>query len=404
MQKNHETQIISSPSTHPYYNAQLDVFVWIFNKNRRKALIMYQGIDAAGNIPAPLTESELKWRSMLDSGQLKYNMEKLRKRQAMPLDEKIHLSMSRIKEWYQAFNGNVAVSYSGGKDSEVLLWLVRIIYPDVPAVFCNTGLEYPEIVKHVKTHENVVIMRPRMPFHKVISTYGYPLISKKIARGISVLRNPNANNQNIFRLYNEGVNRFGQHVNGFKVSARWKFLVDAPFESSDKCCSIMKKEPMHRYGQETGNAQFVGTMATDSKVREKTYLQNGCNAFDMKIPKSTPLGFWTEQDILECIVENNIPYASVYGDIEKTAQWKLRTTGVRRTGCAFCAFGVHLDNNPNRFQLMHDTHPRLWDYCMDRLNMRTVFQYIREYCPDRNVIGNFNPVPISKPKQMELFA
>lgn len=361
--------------------------------------------DASGNTPAELTNHEKKWRSVVSSGELQKRMDTLRTRRELPLNDKIELSLNRIVEWHEAFNGNVAVSYSGGKDSEVLLWLVRQIYPDIQAVFCNTGLEYPEIVHHVKQHENIITMRPKTPFHKVIQNHGYPLISKKIARGISILRNPTGKNQNVYRLYDQGINRFGQHVNGFQVPKRWKFLVNAPFNTSDQCCAIMKKEPMHRFEKKSGMAQYVGTLATDSKIREKIYLQHGCNAFDVAAPRSTPLGFWTEQDILTCLKTHNIPYAPVYGNIVTDPKTEtLKTTGARRTGCVFCAFGLHLDDTPNRFQLMHETHPDLWSYCMEKLGMKTVFKYIRDYCPDRNIIGHFNPEPVSIPEQMELFA
>lgn len=372
-----------------------------FNDERDALMIL----DAAGKIPDQINESEIKWSEMIKSGELSRNMYKLKLRQAMSLSEKIEISLSRIREWHDAFDGNVAVSYSGGKDSEVLLWLVRMLYPDTPAVFCNTGLEYPEIVRHVRNHDNVITIKPIMHFKKVIETYGYPLISKKVGRGISVLRNPTSQNQNVRRLYNEGINRFGQPVNGFKVPSRWKFLVNAPFNTSDKCCSIMKKEPMNRFEKETGMVQFVGTLATDSKTREKTYLRYGCNGYDMKTPRSTPLGFWTEQDILQCIKKNNIQYASVYGDISIDRNTgRLHTTGTRRTGCVFCAFGLQMDESPNRFQLMKDTHPKLWDYCMTKLNMGMVLKYIRDYCPDRNVIDKFNPTPIKSPEQMEMFS
>jgi 3'-phosphoadenosine 5'-phosphosulfate sulfotransferase (PAPS reductase)/FAD synthetase len=315
------------------------------------------------------------------------------------------MSIDRIRDWYETWDGKVAVSYSGGKDSQVLLWLVRKIYPEVPAVFCNTGLEYPEIISMVKSTDNVVVMRPKIPFNKVIETHGYPLVSKKVARGVSVLRNPTGLNQNIVRLYSEGINRFGTPVNGFKVANRWKFLVMAPFKISDKCCEIMKKEPMRRFERETGMVQYVGTLAEDSKSREKIYLQHGCNAYDIKTPRSTPLGFWTEQDVLQCLKTYKIPHASVYGNIEHNHQTgKLYHTGVKRTGCVFCSFGLHMEGSPNRFQMLHDTHPKLWKYCMESLNMEFILKYMKDHCPDRTILRSFNTKPVIEPKQIEMFA
>jgi len=136
--------------------------------------------DAAGNTPAPLTSYEKKWREKVQTGALNKGYDLLRKRQAMPLKEKVELSLERIEEWYAAFDGQVAVSYSGGKDSAVLLHLSRKLYPDIPAVFCNTGLEYPEILSLVRHTPNVTVMRPRIPFHHVIRDYGWPIISSEI--------------------------------------------------------------------------------------------------------------------------------------------------------------------------------------------------------------------------------
>ena len=117
-----------------------------------------------------------------------HDAERLKELQALPLDRKIQISQARIIEWYQRNKGNVVVSFSGGKDSTVLLHLVRSIYPDVPAVFSNTGLEYPEIHRFVRTFPNVTIVAPKMNFSEVISTYGYPLIGKEVAEAIYYAR------------------------------------------------------------------------------------------------------------------------------------------------------------------------------------------------------------------------
>lgn len=53
-----------------------------------------------------------------------------------------------------------------------------------------------------------------------------------------------------------------------------------------------------------------------------------------------------------------------------------RCTGVTRTGCMFCLFGVHLEKHPNRFEKMRKTHPKLYDYCMNTLGIKQVLDYI----------------------------
>ena len=111
--------------------------------------------------------------------------------QSLPLDAKINMSITRIRGWYEEFWGEVYVSFSGGKDSTVLLDLVRRWYPSVEAVFVDTGLEYPEIREFVKTVDNVTWLKPEMNFKAVIKKYGYPVISKAVAHSVSVAkRNP----------------------------------------------------------------------------------------------------------------------------------------------------------------------------------------------------------------------
>ncbi len=360
--------------------------------------------DAKGNTPAELTAFEKKWRDSVKSGDLSKKYDMLRQRQAISLKEKVEMSFERIWEWGQAFDGNISVGYSGGKDSEVLLYLARKVYPDIPAVFCNTGLEYPEILSQVKHTDNVIRLRPRIPFRRVIQDHGWPVISKKAARGINILRNPTSNNQNVWRLYDQGINRFGEPVNGFKVAKRWRFLVNAPFKISDKCCQIMKKDPMARYEKETGRAQMVGMMADDSKMRQKIYLQTGCNAYDAKRPRSMPLGFWTEQDILQALKIYDIPYARVYGDIHQDkATGRLYFDGVRSTGCIFCVFGLHMEDKPNRFQQLRETHPKHFRFCMGKLGLKNVLDFIHDHCPDRKVAQKFVYRKHVQETQMELF-
>ena len=106
--------------------------------------------------------------------------------QSMPLEIKLGMTRNRIREWVREFGTNgVYVSFSGGKDSTVLLHIVREMYPDIEAVFVDTGLEYPEIRRFVKTFDNVTILRPKMRFDEVIRRYGYPIISKEVSYCVS---------------------------------------------------------------------------------------------------------------------------------------------------------------------------------------------------------------------------
>lgn len=117
-----------------------------------------------------------------------HDAQRLKELQALPLYRKIGITIARITEWYEHWNGNVYVSFSGGKDSTVLLHIVRSLFPDVPAVFSNTGLEYPELQKFVKQFDNVTTIYPRIKFTEVITEYGYPLISKEVSEAIYYAR------------------------------------------------------------------------------------------------------------------------------------------------------------------------------------------------------------------------
>ena len=294
--------------------------------------------------------------------------------QALPLDIKIAKTKRRIQEWIDYYGENrVYISFSGGKDSTVLLKLVREVNPNIPAVFVDTGLEYPELKQFVNSIDNVITLRPEMSFKQVIETYGYPMISKEQANYLDDIRN-STEKMKLRRLN-------GDEKGRFKLSNKWHYLMDAPFKISHRCCNVMKKTPVKKYEKETGRVPFIGTMATESLLREQSYLKTGCNAFNTSRPTSTPLGFWSEQDILKYIKDNKINIASVYGEVVEN-NGTYRTTKCDRTGCVFCGFGVHLEKGENRFQRLQKTHPQLHSYCMDKLGFRTVCEYMNIPCED----------------------
>lgn len=307
----------------------------------------------------------------------KYTIADLTAMKAWSLQRKIQVTQTRIIEWYLKNEGQVYVSFSGGKDSTVLLDLVRRIYPEVPGVFLDTGLEYPEIRDFVKTKENIVWLKPEMNFRKVIETYGYPLVSKDVAKQVRLARKGQRNAILAF----DGKNVAGEDVKYRSRYKKWKFLYESDIPVSEECCDVMKKKPAKKYERETKRRPIVATMAEESTLRTLAWLKNGCNAFDIDRPISQPMSFWTEQDVLKYLKEFGIPYSSIYGEIKPDKSGKYYTTGNRRTGCVFCGFGCHLEREPNRFQLLKSTHPKLWDYCMKPweaggLGMKTPLEFI----------------------------
>ena len=305
---------------------------------------------------------------------MKHTIDDLRQMQSLPLSAKILMTKNRIRDWYEYFDGQVYVSFSGGKDSTVLLHIARELYPDIEAVFVNTGLEYPEIRKLVKTFDNVTILRPKMRFDEVIRKYGYPLISKSVA---NCVRGAKLGQQSRINLLN-GKNVDGSDRKSKFSKAKYKPLLNVDFEISDMCCDVMKKKPSYDFQKRTGKKPIIATMAQESMLREKNWYKSGCNAFDNKHPQSAPMSFWTEQDVLQYIKENKIPISSVYGEVvykdedgfmyqDSICGGKLCTTGCARTGCIFCAFGAHLDERDggrSRFERLKETHPKQYEYCI----------------------------------------
>ena len=292
----------------------------------------------------------------------------LRYFQRLPLDIKVAMTKQRIRETVSRYGvDDVYVSFSGGKDSTVLLDIVRKCYPTVEAVFVNTGLEYPEIQRFVSTFNNVRVIYPSMSFKAVISEHGYPVISKEVAHALYYAKQG--------KEWAIAQMKGSSEYNGKKplfTYEKYYGLINTDFKISHKCCDIIKKSPAHSIGK----VPFLGTQAAESRLRTKSWLKNGCNVFEGSYPYSAPLSFWTTQDILRYIQTNCLSISSVYGHIDAKndqisifdyleGDVELCTTGCDRTGCIYCAFGAHKGRDEGRFKRLKETHPKQWKYCIE---------------------------------------
>jgi len=276
----------------------------------------------------------------------------------LSLEEKIKIAENNIWEWHEYWKGKVYVAFSGGKDSICLLHLVRLMFPKIPAVYYSIGIEFPEVMKIIKTTNNIQIIKPRISFKKVLQNYGYPIVSKETAFKIREARNTSSSYLRNMRIIGD----LGKYNSGIPV--KYRYLLEAPFLISEKCCNIFKKEPSFRYVKEIGRQPMIGVKAKDSQQRESSQKRYGCNAFHLRNPQGRPIMSWSDEDAWAYIKWYQLEYPALYD------------MGWSQTGCVACGFGITNEVSPNRFERMRKTHPKLWNYCIKKLGYAKVLDFM----------------------------
>lgn len=320
----------------------------------------------------------------------KQTIKNLKMLQALQMERKILLAQTRYMEFYDRFDGQVYVSFSGGLDSTVMLDIVaqvqKAVYPEdtLHVVFVDTGLEYPEIRKFVPKYIDYLRdkygikihfdqLKPTKRFYDVLCEYGYPVISKDVSMVVYGARNSKNKKQSYINRF-DGINLDGTESSYKQGYIKYKYLLGADFRISDRCCYWIKEKPCMDYERETGRKPVIAIMAADSQRRKQAWLKTGCNAFDGKRPTSKPLSVWTTQNVYRYTRDYKLPYCPVYGEIIdeikispkrkiKRKTGRLITTGEAHTGCMFCMYGAHL-NGGAKFRRMKTSHPRQYQYCM----------------------------------------
>ena len=376
--------------------------------------------------------------------------------QSLPLNAKVRMTQWRIREWVDEYGEDgVYISFSGGKDSTVLLDIARKLYPNIKAMFVDTGLEYPEIRQFVKQFNNVDWIKPKMTFRQVIERYGYPFISKEVSECVygarKFLRGGGTTNSTVNSLDLASMQKpsrggqttsienlgdwesipvrvkilFGAMTKGnipngerSKYSCeRYKFFIDCPYEISSECCKVMKKAPAHSYAKSTGRKPMTAQMATESRLRTQQWLKNGCNGFDMKSPISNPMSFWTEQDVLTYIrlygndmvrrrAEQSDEYMK-YGNryVSRETGATMESAEIGRPICSVYGEVVTEDEEHGQMTLADVTDLGIFDFGRPLLKTtgceRTGCMFCGYGCHLEKSPGRFERMKITHPKQYE---
>ena len=203
-----------------------------------------------------------------------------------PFQVKLTETREVIKHHFDEFGDKVAVAFSGGKDSEVVLYLCLQVNPNVPVVFNNTGVEYPETVRFVakladEWNLNLVVTHPEKSFWDCIERYGFPQQTK-----------------------------WGRWSKGNKVA----------------CCYWLKEKPMRQIiRQNSYLGYFTGETAVESRMRMFAALRGTCLHLKREgICKIKPILWWTQEEVWEFIHKEGLPVNEAYAK------------GAERVGCMPC--------------------------------------------------------------------
>lgn len=259
-----------------------------------------------------------------------------RQRYSLPPEAKVTLTQARVREFVDMFGvDGVFISFSGGKDSQVLTEIIREMgppYDKIELVFFDTHNEDKTVYDVVERYGATNIPSPLMP-NEVIEKVGYPLFNKRIAKIIKDIQRGSP--------YTSAEGAFNRKaIDAIKI--KYKDFIASPLRITDDCCNELKKKPSAAFTRRTGKHPIVATLAVDSRDRMRQYLQRGCNAFEGKI-SSTPMGFWSKADVLWFIATRNVRIARCYkcgiikGLISGVSTCRLY--GKQQTGCLFCGFG-----------------------------------------------------------------
>ena len=281
------------------------------------------------------------------------------------LDKKITEACHRIEDIYHETNGKCYVSFSGGKDSTVLLALIKqcediLTIPQnaIPAIFSNTGIELDvtkDFVDWIKTnyYPNLEIIRPEKSFSWVLENEGKPIRSKVKSKDLYQWHFGvrSAALQKMFVDPIEDKLYMKHHL----ADQDFHFLHDNfNIKPSHNCCYWLKKEPFEKFNKKTGmKGCIIGLRVEEGGARElsaRSRVAAGgklCTWDSHGVINKAPIIDWNDSDVDEFIKRYNVPVSDAYTKY-----------GFRRTGCCCCPYTPDIEqqleylwnNEPNKYK------------------------------------------------------
>lgn len=275
------------------------------------------------------------------------------------LDKHISDAMHRIERLYYETDGKCYLSFSGGKDSTIVLAVIRlceeigtILKNAIPAVFCDTKIELDatvDFVHWVKNNwYNVQIIKTEKSFAQVIKEYGKPFRSKMKSKGLHYyITNPAYLTARA--LYDDSVCKSSK----MRLSNKDFHVLHSNFsiQISDKCCDVMKKKPFTKYGKDNGmRGYFSGMRMFEGGKRHIVFekrIKSGdkrpCTHVSDGVTSVSPIFDWTDEICEEFIQKYSVPLSRAYTEYGET-----------RTGCFLCPYGLNVDK---RLETLHTYEP-----------------------------------------------
>lgn len=271
----------------------------------------------------------------------------LKRLQAMPLGVKIDWAKGKIREYVDAVGGpdRVYVVFAGDKNSIALLHLVRSMYPNVRAVFYDSGLDYKETLDIVNKTPNIQMLTPKIKYHQIWKKYGLPVVAKEHSRFIADIRE-SSDPELVTRRLNYG--------KAGSLPKKYLHFTDKTFfpqKVSDRCCHYFKREIIENHFFQDGKYPILSVRADESISNLNSWIKYSCNMLNSKSKKSRPLSIWLEDDVDLYIKNRNL------------TTLKINREKVTKIGCSVCPFESTKpvnDKGQNKFEFLKEYDPVLY--------------------------------------------